>query len=243
MNNGWIKLHRKILENPIMKRPTWLQLWITLLLMANHKENSAILNGQVVVIKEGQLLTGRDALSEATGIHRSSIERILNFLEIEHQIEQQKTTKYRLITILNWKEYQEKDSNPSNKRATNEQQMSTNKNVKKVKNDKKDTSDAEASGNLVNEFIKLFGGINPSYDTLFKRKAQRQAAERLLQKNNLDWWTRFMEAYIKVLGEDDGRFCPKATTPQQMEDKLAGIMAFGHTRKSNGKGREIISTT
>lgn len=133
---GWIKVSRKLLENPLARKPAWAWLWIVLLLKASHKETNMILNGKIVLIKEGQLVTGRDALSKDSGIHRSSVDRILNFLEIEHQIEQHKTTKYRLITIVNWNEYQERASN----RATTEQQMSTIKKDKKEK--KEETADA-----------------------------------------------------------------------------------------------------
>lgn len=104
--------------------------------MASHEGSSFIWNGKKQNITPGQLLTGRDALARQTGIHRSSIERLLSILEIEHQIEQQKTTKFRIITIKKWGDYQESSSKTSNKRATNEQQMSTYKNEKNDKNEK-----------------------------------------------------------------------------------------------------------
>jgi len=87
-------------------------------------------NGKIILIKEGQLLTGRKQLSEATGIAESTIEDILRVFETEEQIRQQKTTKYRLITIVNWKDYQESDSKPTAAR----QQADTNKNEKNEKN-------------------------------------------------------------------------------------------------------------
>jgi hypothetical protein len=85
--------------------------------------------------------------------------------------------------------------------------------------------------NEIGELIKLFGGINPSYGELFKRKPQRAAAERLLKLHPLSWWSEFMTAYVGVL---EDRFCPKATTPAQMEDKFAAIMAYGRQRKAEG---------
>ena len=81
-------------------------------------------NNNTIIVKEGQFITGRKELSKVTGIPETTIERILEYLEKEHQIGQQKTTKYRLITVVNWKEYQIKD----NKRTTNGQQTDTNKN-------------------------------------------------------------------------------------------------------------------
>ena len=68
----------------------------------------------MTTVKEGQLLTGRKQLSAETGISQSTIERILKMLENEHQIGQQKTTKHRIITILNWRTYQIADSKTDN---------------------------------------------------------------------------------------------------------------------------------
>jgi hypothetical protein len=131
---GYIKIHRCLLDNPISKKPNYAWLWIVLLLKANHKPNKFMWNNEIIIIREGQLITGRKQLAIETGISESSVDRILNFFENEHQIEQQKTNKFRLITVINWKDYQQNNIKTNNKRTTNEQQVDTNKNDK---NDKK----------------------------------------------------------------------------------------------------------
>lgn len=103
---GWIKLHRKLQNKGYYKNSKFVHLWIHLLLKANHEAKEFMWNNTIIVIKEGQFITGRKQLSQETGISETSIERILKTLENEQQIGQQTTTKYRLITILNWKEYQ-----------------------------------------------------------------------------------------------------------------------------------------
>ena len=130
MDNGWIKLHRKLKQKGYYKRSAYVHLWVHLLLTANHSKKEFMWNDRIIILKEGQMITGRLALSKATGIPEATVERILNFLENEHQIEQQKTTKYRLITVLNWTDYQ----NRTEERSTNGQQADTYKNDK---NDKK----------------------------------------------------------------------------------------------------------
>jgi len=137
MTSGWIKLHRQILDHPIARRPTYAWLWTSLLLMANHQDKEFIWNGKMQICKAGQILTGRPALSLQTGIPASTIEDALNFLENQHQIRQEKTTKFRLITIVKWDEYQISDSNSDNKATTKRQQSDTNKKDKNVKNEKK----------------------------------------------------------------------------------------------------------
>jgi len=129
MEQGWIKLHRKLLENPIMRKQNYLALWVVLLLRANHEDNRIIWNGKDTPIKAGQFITGRKSLHEDTGIPETTIERILDYLESGHQIGQQKNNKYRLITILNWNNYQ----NRTSKQTTNGHLADTNKNVKNEK--------------------------------------------------------------------------------------------------------------
>lgn len=132
-SKGWITLHRKLLKNPICEKPSYLSVWIHLLLMANHEETSFIWNNKRQTLKRGQLLTGLKVLSKKTRIAQGTVYRILNYLENEKQIEQQKTTKFTIITILNWDKYQDKkqqnEKQIENRLKTNEKQIETYNNV------------------------------------------------------------------------------------------------------------------
>ena len=97
--------------------------------MANHEETTFIWNNEKQILKSGQLLTGRKKLSKTTGITESKVYRILEYFENEQQIKQEKTTKFTIITIKNWKKYQDKGSKVNNKRTTSEQQVNTYNNV------------------------------------------------------------------------------------------------------------------
>ncbi len=153
---GWIKLHRKLLDNPVIfKDPDYLAVWIFLLLEATHTEMKRDFGGKTIILKPGQLITGRPAIERQTKVQASKVERILKRLKSEQQIEQQTSTKGRLITILNWNEYQnneqENEQQVNNNRTTSEQQVNTNKNVKNVNNVKNDNThiDADSINNHV----------------------------------------------------------------------------------------------
>ena len=62
MNNGWITLHRKLLKSPYFKDAEAVQLWIWLLLSANHKPGQAVIGTKVINVKRGQLVTGRKSM-------------------------------------------------------------------------------------------------------------------------------------------------------------------------------------
>ena len=131
---GWIKIHRKMLENPIIcKDSDYLSVWIYLLLNATHKEIPALFKGEKITLHPGQLITGRKSMSNKLKISESKIYRIINEYKSEQQIEQQTSNKNSLITILNWNKYQQSEQQNeqqmNNKRTTTEQQLNTNKNV------------------------------------------------------------------------------------------------------------------
>jgi hypothetical protein len=134
---GWIALHRKLLSSPIAKKPDAMLLLIHLLLSANHKDGQFILGNQAIDIPKGSLMTGRKSLSKSTGLHQSKIQRLLLLFEKMQIIEQQTKTKYRLISIINWEQYQSIEQQLNNKRTTTEQQLNTNNNDNNVNNGNK----------------------------------------------------------------------------------------------------------
>ena len=135
-NKGWVSIYRKLLDNPVSSKPNYLSVWVHLLLMANHSETSFIWNGKKQVIKEGQVLTGLKKLSEKTGVTQATIYRILKYLEDEKQIKQQKTTKYTLITILNWDRYQKGELQSEKQVKNGNAQTIIHKTQKCLKNEK-----------------------------------------------------------------------------------------------------------
>lgn len=131
---GWISLHRKILDNPIVcKDSDYFSIWCYLLLNATHKEQDKMFANKRITLKKGQLITGRKKIAEQFSVSESKVQRILKKLEIEQQIEQQTCSANRLITILNWQSYQsseqQNEQQVNNNRTTSEQQVNTNNNV------------------------------------------------------------------------------------------------------------------
>jgi hypothetical protein len=135
---GWIKLHRKLLKNPVvMKDGDHLAVWVYLLLKASRVVHDSIFDGKTVQLKPGQLIIGRRVISADTRIHESKVQRILKCFESEHLFKQQTCSKSRLISILKWKEYQiseqVSEQQMNNNRTTSEQQPNTIQEVLELK--------------------------------------------------------------------------------------------------------------
>ena len=137
--DGYIKLYRKTLENPVICQDSeHLAVWVYLLLKATHTNYPAMFKGKRITLLPGQLLTGRKSISLALCISESKVQRILKAFESEQQIEQQTGNKNRLVSIVRWHEYQsgeqQTEQQVNNNRTTSEQQVNTNKNGKNGKN-------------------------------------------------------------------------------------------------------------
>lgn len=142
--SGLIKLHRKTLDNPVVcKDSDHLAVWMYLLLNATHKEIQMVFKGKKTMLQPGQLITGRKSIAEKLRVHESKVQRVLTCFENEHQIEQLRGNNNRLITVLNWHDYQDNEQlnehQMNNYRTTDEQLMNTNNNLrsKELKNEKK----------------------------------------------------------------------------------------------------------
>lgn len=212
---GWIKLHRKLLDNPVtMKDTDHLAVWIYLLLNASHNEHPALFRGEKIILKPGQLITGRKSIALALHINESKVERILKSLKSEQQIEQQTSSKNRLISITNWEFYQQSEQQNeqqvNNKRTTNEQQVNTNKNIKNGKNERKDI--CQNILDLFNKICCSFGGvknitksraetISDSLKTYsiddFKKVFEKAEQSDFLKGNNNRNWSASFDWLIK----------------------------------------------
>ncbi len=142
---GWVKIHRKLLDNPIVMKDTeHFAVWVYLLLNATHKQHPAVFDGEKIILQPGQLITGRKKISSATKVSESKVRRILKSFKSDHQIDQRTTSQGSLISILNWVKYQESDQQTdqqvTNKWPTSDQQVTTIQECKNGKNGKNDYS-------------------------------------------------------------------------------------------------------
>ena len=130
MNNGWIKIHRKLLEWEWYDEPNTFRLFIHLLLKANHKPK----NYRGVNILEGQVMTGFSLLAEQTGLTVQKVRTALNNLKSTNEITIKSGNKGTVIQIVKYLDYQVVTNKTTNEQQTDNKQVTTNKNVNNKKN-------------------------------------------------------------------------------------------------------------
>lgn len=118
MESGFFTIHRKIFTWYGATSAKRVQLLVFLIGLANHKENTFIFNGEKILVKRGQFITGRKKLSDMTGTSESYIEKLLTEFEKYGILEQQKSNRNRLISIINYNGYQALEQQKDNRKTT-----------------------------------------------------------------------------------------------------------------------------
>ena len=193
LSNGWIKLHRKILDCFIWQDKPYdkARAWIDLLLIAMHHDKKMLIDDEVVMIQRGSFMTSIVKLADRWGWSRNKVVRYLDMLESEHMLNTKRTPKGTLVTIVKYDNYQLSDmscesTNESTNGATDESaDESQNKNIKNEKNKKNEKKERkerdsyypndELLNNAFKEFLIMRNKIK-------KPLATKQALTRMMNK-------------------------------------------------------------
>ena len=127
MSNGWIKVHRSLIDNPKRVRSSRLALWLYILLSVNHTPQKTFFGGKETTLNPGEGLFSTPDLARKLCEPISVIRRSLEWFESEQQIEQRKTNQGTVSTVLNWDKYQQSEQRDeqqvNNERTTSEQRV------------------------------------------------------------------------------------------------------------------------
>lgn len=159
MNNGYIKLYRKCLENEFfLEKPfdRW-RAFECLLISARYKPSRVILKGQVIELEAGQLIVSEKKLAEKWDWSRGKVRRFLSLLESLQMIQVNGTAYGTLVTIENYTKYQCDGTSDGTTDSTSDSttdgttdgtsdgtHIKKDKKVKKVKKDKNIYNNARA---------------------------------------------------------------------------------------------------
>lgn len=176
MADGWIKIHRSLLEWEWWSDINTRCLWLTILLLANHDTK----RWQGHDINAGQFITSLDSLAAKSGLSVRSVRTALGKLKSTGEIDIKATNKFTLITVIKWADYQvmdlqatsnrqTNDKQTTNERQTNDNQTTTNKNIKNVNNNKNERNTVDYGA-----VIDLYHEKCPSLPTVKKLSEERK---------------------------------------------------------------------
>jgi hypothetical protein len=139
-NNGWIKLHRQILEWEWYSDNNCFRVFLHLILKANHKEKRY----KGIELNSGQIITSRDILAKETGLSSQQIRTALNKLISTNEITSVTSSQGTILQVVNYEKYQLSTNEITNEQQTSNQRATTNN---KEKNNKE---------NIYRSFDNLF---------------------------------------------------------------------------------------
>lgn len=132
--DGFIKLHRRIVDWEWYNDLPTFCLFIHLLLKANYVDH----NWRGQVIKRGSFVTSYASLSAETALTVEQVRRALKNLQKTGEIEKVSTNKNTLIIVTKYNDYQcfatDNNKQTTNKEQTKNKQTTTTKEIKNIKN-------------------------------------------------------------------------------------------------------------
>jgi DNA-binding transcriptional regulator YhcF (GntR family) len=144
MNNGWIKLHRGLLDHWIFTDPKKFKWWITILLRVNHEPKKLILGNNLVEVGSGESIRSLRSWAMEFNTTAKTVKSFFDLLQNDGMIETKSIGISTHLKICNWVSYQDsvntKETRSKRKVNTEEtaskHELPTNKNEKNEKNEK-----------------------------------------------------------------------------------------------------------
>lgn len=134
VENGYIKLYRKILNWRWYKQPLTKHLFEHLLLTANIEDSEF----ENITVKRGQCVSSIRRLSENTGMTEKQVRTALKHLKGTQEVAQTTYPKYSVFTLINYNQYQDgaqtRASKGHSKDTAGASKGQHNKNIKEYKN-------------------------------------------------------------------------------------------------------------
>ena len=175
-NKGWVRIWRKIEDNPIwfLEPFTKAQAWVDLFLNANHKDGFIDIRGNIVTIERGQIGWSELTMAKRWKWSKNKVRRYLKWLETIQQIVQQKDRYLTtIITILQYEDHQNDtaDDTAERQQTIHKQELKNDNNgrsihVSQAKRVNKCTNKNEGHKGCI-EFIdslaEEWGGKFPNY--------------------------------------------------------------------------------
>ena len=176
--SGYIKIHRKMLEWGWYDDVNTKVVFLHLLLTANFKDTE----WHGIQLKRGDVVTSISNLAKALKLSERNVRTALKHLEVTGEVTSKSHSKFRIISIKNYNQYQEddrqSDRQPTGNRQADDRQATGNRQQRK--NDKNDKNDKNV---VVEEIVQEFNSRCKSFDRI--KTTTETAIMNIARLNNM----------------------------------------------------------
>lgn len=224
MNDGWIKLNRKIQYHWIYKNSDYVKAWITILLLVNYEDNKTLIHGEIINCNRGQSVFSLQTWASKFG-KNWTIQRVrtfFNLLQSDNMIHIDGMRKTTRLTVCNYDTYQDEQQTTNtqltDKQQTTNTQLTTTKERKERKERKEGKEEYNSKENcmytLDPDFQKLQKWMIENTPTVCQMKTQMTSenlktlkskysstviAETLVEmENKLDLLKKYKSVYLTL---------------------------------------------
>lgn len=198
LENGYIKLHRKILNWRWYKKPLTKHLFEHLLIIANIKDSDY----EKITIKRGQCVASIRSLAADTGLSEREVRTALKHLKETQEVTQAVYPKFSVFTINNYDLYQAETQTATSERHTSDT-VATRKrhNNKKDKNDKKNKEEKEYVGSE-NALTPNYNSFGEFSHVLLTDEQHNKLITEYGEKTTAEYIEK-IDCYLEQIGKPD----------------------------------------
>jgi len=229
---GWIKLHRKLWDSWIWKdaRLRW---WLDLLLLANHKPNTVMVNGRRMRIDVGEHLTSEVKLAARWEVDRKRVRRFFRDLEADGMISLDKNfktgTRVRITNYALYQHFYDQEGTAdatanATANGTAKEQQTPHK--QEVKNDKNEENEKNEKIFLKAQPPAAAGKKESSIPSLQEVKDYCKAEGKSIDAEQFYY-------YYEALGWQSGR--------SQIKNWRAAVSAWERNGNSGSKNKDSVT--
>ena len=238
--DGWVKLHKSIMNSDLWRDKNAFMVFTTMLLMAHHEDNQGSIrfNGKQEYLKKGQFEISRSELSELLGMSPSTVRNAVERLKQDSRVDSKSDNHKTVYTICNWSKYQSTDDNNRTAKRTTTGQPLDNRPLsqknKEVKNNSTNVLLAKPGNEEINKMFDYWEN-RLGYPITSKTTLNRRAAYNLHRKYKDDVY-KLIDGVAMAQGE---KFAPQISDFSELQSKLNNLLAWG--KKRTDSRMEIIA--
>lgn len=173
---GWVCLHRKFIKWEWYDDANTMRVFVHCLLRANHKDEK----WRGISVKKGSFITSYQNLAKELKLTIKKVRTAIENLKSTGELAYHSTTKYSIITVIKWDDYQDKGKQDGSQGASRGQtkgkQRATDNNDNNTNNENKD--DAYA---FTGDFVRLNEGDYQRFRKLCPSLTDRDFKRELMK--------------------------------------------------------------
>lgn len=197
MKEGWIALHRRLLDWEWFTDHPVLVVFLFCLLRANHKPSQ----WRGIDIQRGELITSHETIANSTGLTVQRVRTAISKLKSTNEVTTKPTNKFTVISITNFEKYQDSNRQDNEQLTINQQstniQSTTDNNDNNINNKNKDYAFDGAVVKLNQADYERFKANCPGLSDPQYRKALTNADLAYKLGDSKNWYFRLAN-YLKA---------------------------------------------